>query len=142
MRRRLIIAIAAVAAITVVALAVSRATSGGGDDATPAAFSEETRTAGPIDIALQPDHVDATGAEIKVTLDTHSVELDMDLVAGVTLEVGGVLWPAVAWEGDGPSGHHREGRLRFDPAGPAGGLIELRLAGFDEPVTATWEARR
>lgn len=140
MRRRLILVVTiAVVALALTALAVTRG-GGGSDDSTPAAFPAQKLSAGQIDITLQPDHVDGTGAEVKVTLDTHAGDLDMDLLTGATLEVGGVRWPAVAWEGDGPGGHHREGRLRFESAGPERGPIELRLDGFDGPVVATWGA--
>lgn len=138
MRRRLIvIAVGATVALVLTAFAVTRG-GGGTDGATPAAFTKQAVSTGEIDIQLQPHHIDSTGAEVKVTLDTHSVDLDMDLVADATLEVGGVTWPAIAWDGDGPSGHHREGRLRFDAAGSPDGRIELRLAGFADPVVATW----
>ena len=139
MRGRLVpIAVAVIAGLALTAFAMTRI--GGEDDAPPAAFPKWTTSAGEIDIELQPHHVDGTGAEVKVVLDTHSVELGMDLVTGATLEVGGVAWPTVAWDGDGPSGHHREGRLRFDVGGSADGPIELRLVGFADPIVATWDA--
>ena len=138
MRRRLIlIPVAVIVVLALAAFAVTRSDRGT-DDTTPAAFAKRTASAGEIDIQLQPHHVDSTGAEVKVTLDTHSVDLDMDLLAGATLEVGGVAWPAIAWDGDGPSGHHRQGRLRFDAGGSPDGPIVLRLAGFAGPVVATW----
>lgn len=138
MRPRLIvIAVAAVAAVTVGGLLLTR----GGSDGTvsaPAAFDARTVTAGDVTIELRPHHVDATGAAVEVTLDTHSAELDMDLLAGARLTVGGSAWPATTWEGDGPTGHHRAGRLRFEPAGRPAGTMELLLQGFDEPVEASW----
>ena len=141
MRSRLIVlAIGLLAAGAVVALLVN-----GGDDSanrTPAAYESQTVQAGEIDVVLQPHHVDATGAEIEVTLDTHSVDLGQDLVAGSLLRVGEQTWPTVRWSGDGPSGHHRTGTLSFESSGPATGRIVLSIAGFDEPVTATWEAER
>lgn len=138
MRRRVILMVTiAVVALALAALAVTRG-GGGSDDSTPDAFPAQKVSAGEIDITLQLQYVDGTGAEVKVTLDTHAVDLDMDLLTGATLEVGGVRWPAVAWEGDGPGGHHREGWLRFESAGSDRSTIELRLDGFDGPVVATW----
>lgn len=140
MRTRVILGVLlAVAAAFAVVLAL--AGGGGGDDGestAPAAFAAKTVTAGDVTVRLAPHHVDATGAEIEVTLDTHSEELDMDLAGGARLAVGGTAWPVVAWDGDGPSGHHRSGTLRFDPAGAAAGTARLTLGGFAEPVVADW----
>lgn len=86
--------------------------------------------------SLEPHHLDASGAEFVVTLDTHSEELDMDLVAGARLVVDGTRWPATAWDGDGTGGHHCEGRLRFDAAGPAAGPVDMSLDGFAAPGDA------
>ena len=140
MRRRLIVA--AVASIVLLGgglLLVSR----GGDDRDAAADTEtglEARTvsAGEIDIEIEPRQLDDQGAAFAVTLDTHSVELSMDLSAA-DLEVAGTPWPIADWAGDGPGGHHREGELRFEAAGPATGTARLVLAGFAEPVAVTWE---
>jgi hypothetical protein len=60
------------------------------------------------------------------------IELQLRNVDGTGAEVKVVL--------DGPSGHHREGRLRFDAGGSPDGPIELRLDGFADPVVATWDA--
>lgn len=135
----------AVAVVIVAALGVAAVTRGDGDDASPArtsALAAKTVTAGEITVRLEPHHLDASGAEFAVTLDTHSEELDMDLVAGARLIVDDTEWPATAWDGDGPSGHHREGRLRFDAAGSAAGPVEMTLDGFPEPVAAQWTLDR
>jgi hypothetical protein len=47
-------------------------------------------------------------------------------------------WGGVTWSGDGPTGHHREGTLRFAAGGPASGAAALSLSGLRAPVTATW----
>jgi hypothetical protein len=65
----------------------------------------------------------------------------MDLTAA-ELDVGGIAWPVTGWNGDGPSGHHREGQLRFDAAGTATGTARLVLVGFPEPVAVSWELNR
>ena len=134
MRPRMILIAAAVVIVAAV-------TGGDGDDTAPArttALAAKTVTAGEITVRLEPHHLDATGAEFAVTLDTHSAELDMDLVAGATLVVDDTEWPATAWDGDGPSGHHREGRLRFDAAGSPAGPVKMTLDGFPAPVAAQW----
>lgn len=140
MRRGLI---PAAVALTVLLAGGMVLASRGGDDGTPVADTGaglETRTlsAGEIDIKLEPRQLDDQGAAFAITLDTHSAELDMDLTAA-ELEVAGTSWPAAGWDGDGPSGHHREGELRFEAAGPATGTARLALPGFPEPVAVTWE---
>lgn len=140
MRRRLIPATIALAVLLAGGLLL---TSRGGNDSTPAADTGaglETRTlsAGEIDIKLEPRQLDDQGAAFAITLDTHSAELSMDLAAA-ELEVAGTSWPVAGWDGDSPSGHHREGELRFEAAGPATGTARLTLPGFPEPVEITWE---
>lgn len=135
--RLILIALATFAALVVGGLLVT-----GGSDSeepeSPAAFPARTVSAGEVTVKVQPHHADATGAEIEVTLDTHTVELAMDLVSAAELTVGDAKWPATAWEGDGPAGHHRAGTLRFESAGAPAGTVQLVLDGFDEPVTARW----
>ena len=140
MRRRLIPAAVALAVLLAGGLVLA---SRGGDAGTPAADTGvglETRelSAGEIDIKLEPRQLDDRGGAFAITLDTHSAELDMDLAAA-ELEVAGTSWPVAGWDGDGPSGHHREGELRFEAAGPATGTARLALPGFPEPVAVTWE---
>jgi hypothetical protein len=140
MRRRLIPTAVALAMLLAGGLVL---TSRGGDDgkrAEDAGVGLETRTlsAGEIDIKLEPHQLDDQGAAFAITLDTHSAELSMDLSAA-ELEVAGTSWPVTGWDGDGPGGHHREGELRFEAAGPANGTARLALPGFPEPVEITWE---
>lgn len=139
MRRRL--TTAAVVIVVLVGGGLLLATRGG-DDASPSAndtgLEAQSTSAEEIDIDIAPRQLDDQGAVFAVTLDTHSVELDMDLTEA-TLEVAGTAWPVAGWDGDGPSGHHREGELRFEAAGPATGTARLVLAGFSEPVEVSWE---
>ena len=142
MRRRLIPA--AVAFAVLLAGGVLLASRGGGDGtpaaATRVALESRSLSAGEIDIKLEPRQLDDQGAAFAITLDTHSAELSMD-IAAAELEVAGVSWPVTGWDGDGPNGHHREGELRFEAAGPATGTARLALPGFPEPVEITWELK-
>ncbi len=140
MRRRLILATGAVVLAGVALVACE-----GGNDGNelrasrrPASLPERTVKAGEVDIRIEPTRIDANGAIIKITLDTHSVELSMEPAGLARLEVGGIVWKVAGWMGDGPGGHHREGELQFTPSGPARGSARLTLSGFSEPVEAGW----
>ncbi len=141
MRARLILAGLGLAVIaTVVVFVVSR----DGDDQRREATSVpglETRivTAGEVDVEIQPRQLDDRGAVFAISFDTHSVELAMDVASGPQLEVDGTTWRVAEWDGDGPGGHHREGELRFDPAGSATGTARLVIPGLPEAVDASWQ---
>jgi hypothetical protein len=141
MRRRLIIG--AVAALMVAASGVFVASRGGddrnADGPTAPGLDARTVNAGEIEIKIQPHQLDAQGAVFGVALDTHSTELSMDLDSA-QLQVDGTTWPITGWDGDGPGGHHREGELRFEPAGAITGTARLTLDGFGEPVEVDWQA--
>ena len=100
--------------------------------------ANRTVKAGSVTVKLELRQLDADGAVFKIIFDTHEVELDQDMVRQTRLVVGETPWPAVAWSGDGPGGHHREGELRFTAAGPAAGVATLSIDGLPEPASATW----
>lgn len=134
MRRRLIPA-------GLVAIALLAAACGGGRSASPPAppgLAARTVEAGAVTVRIDPARVDAGGAELKISFDTHSVPLDLDVARNATLTVGGTAWTGAQWSGDGPGGHHRSGTLRFTAGGPARGPAVVRIAGLPAPVTATW----
>ncbi|MBI2169634.1 MAG: hypothetical protein HYU28_09095 [Actinobacteria bacterium] len=146
MRGRLIIALAIAALAVAVALVVS-----GGDDPTVgtargpserprsgASFPSREVQAGEVTVIAELTGIDGAGAEVELTFDTHSVELDFDVVASTELTVDGKAWDPLAWDGDGPSGHHRSGTVRFSATGPAQGRVTLRVTGTPEPAEATW----
>jgi hypothetical protein len=139
MRRRLILAIGGLAIVVGASVFLA---SRDGDTNQPAPASDiglETRTVtvGEVDVKIEPRQLDDRGATFHITLDTHSVELDADLTQA-TLRVGSSDWPVNGWSGDGPGGHHREGDLRFQAAGPSAGTVTLEIPGLPEPVEATW----
>lgn len=102
------------------------------------ALATKTVEAGAVTVKIDPVRLDATGAEFKVSFDTHSVNLDFDVARNAALTVAGTPWPGATWSGDGPSGHHRTGTIRFGPGGPAQGAAVLSLGGLPGPVSATW----
>ncbi len=106
--------------------------------ASVAALVTREATAGPVQVKVTPVRVDAAGAEFKVALDNHEIDLTMNLAQGGSLTVGSTPWGSATWSGDGPSGHHREGTLRFPATGPATGRVVLTLAGLPAPVRLEW----
>lgn len=55
-------------------------------------------------------------SEYRIIIDTHSVELDFDLVEISALYDGlGNMYKPLTWEGFPTGGHHREGTLKFQP---------------------------
>ena len=141
MRRVVLIAAAVLAAVVALALYVSG--DGDGDsragDARPAAADSRTVEAGAVTVKIERVRLDAAGAEFKLTFDTQSVALDLDVARNATLTVGGAAWGGPTWSGAGPGGHHREGTVRFTAGrGPATGPAVLTITGLPEPVRATW----
>ena len=85
--------------------------------------------------AVKPD------AEFKVVLDTHSQELNDDLVkTAVLVDASGNRYAATSWTGAQPGGHHREGILRFSGVRETAWL-ELQISRTNEqnPRTFRWQ---
>ena len=122
---------------TLAACGSTTSTDTGATTASPARSIEVVAGAVTVELALR--QLDEIGAVFEVVFDTHSVELDQDLAREAHLTVGDTPWPFAEWTGDGASGHHREGVLRFAAGGPAIGTVTLTIDGLPEPVTATWE---
>ena len=94
--------------------------------------------AGAVAVKIQPLRLDANGATFKISFDTHSGALDVDVANEARLVVGTTPWPVSGWSGDGPGGHHREGELSFSARSAASGTATLTIDGLPQPVTATW----
>ena len=126
--------------VTLAILLVGCGTGTSPDNATATdSWPGRTVEAGAVTVKLQPRQLDADGAVFEIVLDTHEVELDQDLARQSSLVVGDIPWPVTEWSGDGPGGHHREGELRFAADGPVAGTVTLKIDGFPEPVTVTWD---
>jgi hypothetical protein len=103
---------------------------------------------GAVTVEITPLNLERPGAtlDFQVSLDTHSVDLSMDLAALATLTTDkGMTITALAW--DAPlGGHHVSGTLSF-PAEADGtsvldgaGTITLRLVDVDAAARVfTWE---
>lgn len=112
--------------------------SGSGTASSASGYPERTATAGAIDVKARPVTIDATGARVEVSFDSHAASFDAEPTQAITLDVNGTRWPAAAWDGDPPAGHHRKGTIRFTAAGPATGTATLDIGALPQPVQFTW----
>jgi hypothetical protein len=99
-----------------------------------------------VTVEVTPQNLAASAKswDFKVVLDTHSGELNDDLVKTTTLLDGkGGRHAPVRWEGAGPGGHHREGTLKFNTVSPASGAIELQIQrpGEPKPRSFRWQLK-
>lgn len=78
----------------------------------------QTRNEGEVAVTVEPLDIfpQAQVWSFKITLNTHTVELNEDLLQSAFLESNGKnLQLPLGWEGDPPGGHHRQGVLSFQP---------------------------
>ena len=123
--------------VLVAGLLVVSACSGGTPTTAPAAQERSVEVAG-VTVSATPQRIDATGAVLQLTLDTHTTPLNLDLPTAAHLSIDGRDWPALTWDGPRPGGHHREGTLTFSAAGPATGPVRLVVDGLGQPAVLTW----
>ena len=95
-----------------------------------AALAARTSDAEGVRVEVTPKLADSGAAvwEFEVVMDTHSKELSTDLAqTAVLTDDTGRDYAPIAWQGDPPGGHHREGILQFPP--PAGNpkSVELKI---------------
>ncbi len=77
----------------------------------------------PIDLA-----VDSQKWKFDVVMDTHSVELDQDMVKiAVLVDDFGKEYDSMGWEGAPAGGHHRGGILIFAPVVPYPQHLKLKI---------------
>jgi len=106
----------------------------------------QTSSARGVTIKVTPKNLasNAGSWEFAVVLDTHSADLNDDLVkSSLLLDRAGGAFAPVAWDGAPPGGHHREGVLRFKPISPRPQAIELQIsrAGEDAPRSFRWQLK-
>lgn len=94
-------------------------------------------TQGVVTIEVTPQDLSINNPEWKfdVGLNTHSLELDQDMVeVSVLINEKGEEYKPIRWEGDNSGGHHREGILIFKSITPLPKSIELRIMNIDVPL--------
>jgi len=97
-----------------------------------------------VTVKVTPRSFSGAQWEFEVVLDTHSQELDDDLLkAAVLITDGGAPTSPIGWDGDGPGGHHRKGLLRFRPTTASPASVEMRLErpGEAAPRVFRWKLR-
>ena len=90
----------------------------------------QTNSEGSVSVGVTPIDISESSKpwKFKITLDTHSEELDQDLtkITALTDSKGNVYQP-IFWEGSPPGGHHREGTLSFEPISPRPNKIVMEV---------------
>ena len=110
--------------------------------ATAAETATRKSSAAGVTITVTPDLASSRSWGFKVVLDTHTQDLNDDLMATAALvDAAGTRHAPIAWEGAAPGGHHREGILRFAAINPPPAFIELevRRASESAPRTFRWQ---
>ncbi len=92
-------------------------------------FETKTNEQGQVTVKVTPQISDSAGQlRFDVVFDTHSVELDQDLMQiAVLIDDQGKEHTPSVWEGTGPGGHHREGVLVFEEISPVLVYVELKI---------------
>lgn len=84
-------------------------------------------TVTPIDILPQSKEW-----KFNVVMDTHSIELDQDMVkVAVLVDDSGKEYSPNRWQGAPPGGHHREGLLIFTSITPYPQHLKLKIKDID-----------
>lgn len=95
-----------------------------------------------VSITVTPIDISPQSKEWKfdMVMDTHSVELDQDLIKiTVLVDDRGKEYKPLNWEGP-VGGHHREGVLAFNQIIPAPKFIELKISGIGGVVRSfSWQ---
>ena len=94
-----------------------------------AGFDTQKSSNGGVTIAVTPQNLssDARTWDFKIVLDTHSADLNDDLVKSAVLIAPDAKHVPVEWDGAAPGSHHREGVLRFQPIKPTPPAVELQI---------------
>ena len=107
----------------------------------PLVFEPQLNNENAVTVEITPLNLPDGGGptlDFEVAFNTHSVDLSFDPAAiSVLRDDAGREYQAVAWEGDGPGGHHRAGVLRFNVPETASTFIEVIIhdvAGVPERV--------
>ncbi|MFZ5845168.1 MAG: hypothetical protein ACOY0S_01730 [Patescibacteria group bacterium] len=96
-------------------------------------YDTKENTAGNVTVTVTPLKLTpGQPPQFQVVFDTHSVNLDFDVAASVSLtDDQGNSFGLVTWDGSAPGGHHRSGRLTFSqPLAPVTKSLTLTFANI------------
>lgn len=103
-------------------------------------FTTQSNDEQSVTIEVTPLNLPDGGStlDFEVAFNTHSVDLGFDPTAiSVLRDDAGREYPAIAWEGAAPGGHHRSGVLRFKVPDLTTDFVEVTIrdvAGVPERV--------
>ncbi len=105
------------------------------------AHQSQTQEFGAVEVKVTPQEL-LPGEKMifKLSLNTHSVELDYDYTGIASLQDDqGDSYQALTWDG-GQSGHHITGQISFEPLKQGAKSITLKLSGIDNQTNSfTWQ---
>ena len=118
--------------------------SAGNDEGLASDLETKTNSEGPVEVGVTPRRIVPTDAEwsFEISLNTHSYELNDDFLAASELrDEQGNAYKPIAWDGDPPGGHHREGVLKFKAIAPQPSSITLGIqdVGGIKERKFTWQ---
>ncbi|HEY4515345.1 MAG TPA: hypothetical protein VJJ22_04330 [Candidatus Paceibacterota bacterium] len=90
-----------------------------------------------VTVTITPFDISSQSKEWKfdVAMDTHSVELDQDMVkVSVLVDDNGKEYKPLRWEGAEVGGHHREGVLTFSQIIPFSQSVELKISSIGDVI--------
>lgn len=96
-------------------------------------YEEQVDENGPVTVTIKPIDISEESWNFEVTLQTHSVDLDMEILKSIILldAEGEEVFPDI-WDGDVPGGHHRAGILSFQRIDPMPDRIRLLVKDVGE----------
>jgi hypothetical protein len=84
---------------------------------------------------------EAKAWDFEIMLESHTQELNDDLIRSSVLIGDGRQATPLDWKGAPPGGHHRKGLLRYKPISPAPQSLELRIQRAGEPIPRSFRWR-
>ena len=102
---------------------------GAGASAAPTSLAPLSTSEAAVTVKVTPRSLEGATWEFDVVFDTHTQELNDDLVktAALVAADGSEIAP-LEWKGAPPGGHHRAGVLRFKAPHPAPSVVLLKIA--------------
>lgn len=118
--------------VTVMAVTVIAFFSGCGDNdqvqTSSSGLEAQTREGGGVTVTATPQSLgDGEPWTFQMVFDTHTVDLSQDPAQTSVLIADEKEYAPLAWEGDPPGGHHREGALKFPAVSPRPKNVELTI---------------